>query len=50
MGLGTLSILAGVASMVLLYLPAAAPFFRKYQPFAGAPTRNRATPTAAERW
>ncbi len=36
MGLGTLSILAGVASMVLLYLPASAPFFRKYQPF-GSP-------------
>ena len=35
MGLGTLSILAGVASMVLLDLPAAAPYFRKYQPFAG---------------
>jgi hypothetical protein len=35
MGLGTLSILAGVASMVLLYLPASAPYFRRYQPFAG---------------
>ena len=36
MGLGTLSILAGVAGIVLLYLPASAPFFRKYQPF-GSP-------------
>ena len=36
MGLGTLSILAGVAAMVLLYLPASAPYFRKYQPF-GSP-------------
>lgn len=35
MGLGTLSILAGVASMVLLYLPTSAPYFRRYQPFAG---------------
>ncbi|MFF1382116.1 hypothetical protein ACFVWT_00985 [Arthrobacter sp. NPDC058288] len=34
MGLGTPSILAGVAAMVLLYLPAAAPYFRKYHPFA----------------
>lgn len=33
MGLGTLSILAGVAAMVLLYLPTAAPYFRKYLPF-----------------
>ncbi|MCY1228336.1 hypothetical protein D9M72_406450 [compost metagenome] len=34
MGLGTPSILAGVAAMVLLYLPSAAPYFRKYHPFA----------------
>jgi hypothetical protein len=34
-GPGTPSILAGVAAMVLLYLPGAAPFFRKYHPFAG---------------
>jgi hypothetical protein len=36
MGLGTLSILAGVAAMVLLYLPTSAPYFRKYLPF-GSP-------------
>ena len=33
-GPGLPSILAGAAAMVLLYLPAAAPFFRKYHPFA----------------
>ncbi|MCU1517829.1 MAG: hypothetical protein JWQ75_2550 [Pseudarthrobacter sp.] len=32
--LGTLSTLAGIAAIVLLYLPAAAPYFRKQQPFA----------------
>lgn len=35
MGLGTPSILAGVAAIVLLYLPGSAPYFRKYQPYAG---------------
>jgi hypothetical protein len=35
MGLGTASILAGVAAIVLLYLPTSAPYFRKHQPFAG---------------
>ena len=34
MGLGTPAILAGAAAMVLLYLPAAAPYFRRYHPFA----------------
>jgi hypothetical protein len=33
-GPGTPSILAGVAAIVLLYLPGSAPFFRKYHPFA----------------
>ena len=31
---GTLGTLAGIAAIVLLYLPAAAPYFRKQQPFA----------------
>ncbi|WP_457963431.1 hypothetical protein M1E17_18630 [Arthrobacter sp. D1-29] len=38
--IGTLGTLAGIAAIVLLYLPAAAPYFRKQQPFAnpyGAP-------------
>ncbi|MEO5320053.1 hypothetical protein PV761_15885 [Arthrobacter sp. CC3] len=35
MGLGTPSILAGAAAIVLLYLPGSAPYFRKYQPYAG---------------
>ncbi|UZX04433.1 hypothetical protein F8G81_18840 [Arthrobacter sp. CDRTa11] len=37
---GTLGTLAGIVAIVLLYLPAAAPYFRKQQPFAnpyGAP-------------
>ncbi|MHC6222139.1 hypothetical protein [Arthrobacter sp. MMS24-S77] len=33
-GLGTITILLGIAAMVLLYLPASAPFFRKTLPFA----------------
>lgn len=32
--IGTLGTLAGIAAIVLLYLPAAAPYFRKQQPFA----------------
>lgn len=32
--LGTLGTLLGIAAIVLLYLPAAAPYFRKQQPFA----------------
>ncbi|XAS66768.1 hypothetical protein V3C33_14970 [Micrococcaceae bacterium Sec5.7] len=34
LGLGTLAILAGIAAIVMLYLPASAPYFRKQQPFA----------------
>lgn len=33
-GVGTISILLGIAAIVLLYLPASAPYFRKAQPFA----------------
>jgi hypothetical protein len=33
LGLGTLTILLGIAAIVLLYLPASAPYFRKAQPF-----------------
>ncbi|MEV7572029.1 hypothetical protein AB0P28_02915 [Pseudarthrobacter sp. NPDC089323] len=32
--IGTLGTLLGIAAIVLLYLPAAAPYFRKHQPFA----------------
>ena len=32
--IGTLGTLMGIAAIVLLYLPAAAPYFRKQQPFA----------------
>jgi hypothetical protein len=32
--IGTLGTLLGIAAIVLLYLPAAAPYFRKQQPFA----------------
>lgn len=32
--IGTLGTLAGIAAIVLLYLPGAAPYFRKQQPFA----------------
>jgi hypothetical protein len=34
LGLGTITILLGIAAIVLLYLPASAPYFRKAQPFA----------------
>lgn len=33
-GIGTITILLGIAAIVLLYLPASAPYFRKTQPFA----------------
>jgi hypothetical protein len=33
-GLGTITILLGVAAIVLLYLPGSAPYFRKTQPFS----------------
>ncbi|OFI37240.1 hypothetical protein BIU82_09115 [Arthrobacter sp. SW1] len=33
-GIGIVTILLGVAAIVLLYLPASAPYFRKVQPFA----------------
>ncbi|MFH5878607.1 hypothetical protein [Arthrobacter sp. NA-172] len=33
-GMGTITILLGIAAMVMLYLPASAPYFRKAQPFA----------------
>ena len=33
-GMGTITILLGIAAIVLLYLPASAPYFRKAQPFA----------------
>ncbi|MBO1267648.1 hypothetical protein [Arthrobacter cavernae] len=33
-GVGTITILLGIAAIVLLYLPASAPYFRKAQPFA----------------
>ncbi|UKA58097.1 hypothetical protein [Arthrobacter sp. FW306-2-2C-D06B] len=34
LGMGTITILLGIAAIVLLYLPASAPYFRKAQPFA----------------
>ena len=34
MGIGTITILLGIAAIVLLYLPGAAPYFQKNQPFA----------------
>ncbi|MGO4472132.1 hypothetical protein AB4Y95_09405 [Arthrobacter sp. M-10] len=33
-GMGTITILLGIAAIVMLYLPASAPYFRKAQPFA----------------
>lgn len=33
-GIGTIGTILGIAAIVLLYLPAAAPYFRKQQPFA----------------
>ena len=33
-GIGTVTILLGIAAIVMLYLPASAPYFRKAQPFA----------------
>jgi hypothetical protein len=33
-GIGTITILLGIAAMVLLYMPGAAPYFQKNQPFA----------------
>ncbi|MDQ0031161.1 hypothetical protein [Arthrobacter bambusae] len=33
-GMGTITILLGIAAIVLLYLPASAPYFRRTQPFA----------------
>ncbi|MCP9001133.1 hypothetical protein NFC73_15580 [Pseudarthrobacter sp. RMG13] len=45
--LGTVGTLAGIAAIVLLYLPAAAPYFRKQQPFAnpyGAPGTTPGNP------
>lgn len=35
LSLGTLSGLLGIAAMVMLYLPASAPYFQKQQPFGG---------------
>lgn len=43
LSVGTLAILAGIAAIVLLYLPAAAPYFRKQQPFA-SPYGNPGNP------
>lgn len=46
LSIGTLAVLAGVAGIVMLYLPATSPYFRKQQPFAnpygqpGGPFRN----------
>ena len=34
LSIGTLAVLAGVAGIVMLYLPATSPYFRKQQPFA----------------
>ncbi|MCU1531447.1 MAG: hypothetical protein JWO49_1018 [Arthrobacter sp.] len=34
LGLNTVSVLAGIAAMVMLYLPATSPYFKKQQPFA----------------
>ncbi|MDQ0819733.1 hypothetical protein QFZ79_002023 [Arthrobacter sp. V4I6] len=46
LSIGTLAVLAGIAGIVMLYLPATSPYFRKQQPFAnpyaqpGGPFRN----------
>jgi hypothetical protein len=34
LSIGTLAVLAGIAGIVMLYLPATSPYFRKQQPFA----------------
>ena len=34
LSIGTLAVVAGVAGIVMLYLPATSPYFRKQQPFA----------------
>ncbi|WP_426979204.1 hypothetical protein ACQCSU_07950 [Pseudarthrobacter sp. O4] len=34
LSIGTLAVLAGIAAIVMLYLPATSPYFRKHQPFA----------------
>ncbi|WP_284975542.1 hypothetical protein [Arthrobacter sp. efr-133-TYG-104] len=36
LGLTTITILLGIAAIVLLYLPSSAPYFRKAKPFSGA--------------
>jgi hypothetical protein len=46
LSIGTLAVLAGIAGIVMLYLPTTSPYFRKQQPFAnlygqpGGPFRN----------
>ena len=42
--LGTISTLLGIAAIVLLYLPAAAPYFRRQQPFANPYGGNMGNP------
>ena len=45
LGIGTVAVLLGIAAIVMLYLPASAPYFQKQQPFgepllpAGQPLR-----------
>jgi hypothetical protein len=34
LSIGTLAVLAGIAAIVMLYLPATSPYFSKQQPFA----------------
>ncbi|MCX6498873.1 MAG: hypothetical protein NTU93_08725 [Arthrobacter sp.] len=40
LGIGTLAVLAGIAGIVMLYLPATSPYFRKQQPFANPYAQN----------
>ncbi|MDR6505006.1 hypothetical protein [Arthrobacter oryzae] len=43
LGLGTISALLGIAAIVMLYLPASAPYFQKQQPF-GSPYSQPGNP------
>ncbi len=40
LSIGTLAVLAGIAGIVMLYLPATSPYFRKQQPFANPYAQN----------
>jgi hypothetical protein len=40
LSIGTLAVLAGIAGIVMLYLPTTSPYFRKQQPFANPYAQN----------